>query len=155
MEHSSVSFTCSWMCKLLFQWRCFNADPNNRGTGSTCLIFLICDLSAFTKAGMAAQLAWVHTLGHWRCFLGRDETARNPLLYSLEGFQITQHLPEHRDVPAQSRLPGQGSHQGKQQERDTWCWGVWKVTVTSWSLSGPGNVHSWKAAEGDPPAANK
>lgn len=30
----------------------------------TYLIVLICELSAFTKAGMAAQLAWVHILGH-------------------------------------------------------------------------------------------
>lgn len=38
-----------------------------------CCWFVNC----FYKGWDAAQLAGVHILGHWRCFLGRDETARN------------------------------------------------------------------------------
>lgn len=70
------------------------ADPNSRkyrGEAYTCLIFLICELSAFTKTGMAAQLAWVHILGHWRCFLGRDETARNHICCCTPSRVFTSH----------------------------------------------------------------
>lgn len=38
-------------------------------------------LFTFMEVGIAAHLAWVHILGHWRCFLGRGETARNCISY--------------------------------------------------------------------------
>lgn len=94
MERFSVFLPAAGCANCSFNEGTLNADPINRkygGEASTCLIFLICELPAFTKAGMAAQLAWVHILGHWRCFLGRDETARNHLCCCTPWRVFTSH----------------------------------------------------------------
>lgn len=138
---------------------CFNEETLNanrhsrkyRAEADTYLIIFICALSAFTESAMAAHLVWVHILGHWRCFLGRDEAARNNICCFTPTRVFMSHTTCQTTWTWLFRAAWLDREQiGKESQKEIPSDVSEKCLLPVWSLSDTGNAGSWKAAEGNP-----